>query len=291
MKEISVGDLFSGIGGFSLGLERAGMKTKWFVENNEFCQKVLTKHWPDVPKYGDIRNVGKENLETVDLICGGFPCQPHSLNGKRKGEEDKRNLWPQFARVVHELRPRWVVAENVRGSISSILFRQLETFYDEGYKAWPLLLRAGDFGASHERARLFVIARKIAIFPDEYIIPEWADEWETYVDCPECMSDFGNCWHAGVMSWFDRDEEENSYFEGFGMEGVRAERIKISQPLDKEVLSVRNSDGQWKVEPDVRRVDDGVPDRMDRLKSLGNAVVPQVAEFIGRMIIELDNAP
>lgn len=102
---ITFGSLFSGIGGFDLGLERAGMVCKWQVENNEFCQKVLTKHWPNVSRFGDIKNVTKEQLEPVDLICGGFPCQPFSQAGKQRGKADDRYLWPEMLRVIRELKP------------------------------------------------------------------------------------------------------------------------------------------------------------------------------------------
>ena len=107
---ITVGSLFAGIGGLELGLERAGMETKWQVEIDPFCQKVLAKHWPEVTKYEDIREVGEHNLEPVDLICGGFPCQPHSLAGKRNASEDERDLWGEMFSVICEIKPRWVLA-------------------------------------------------------------------------------------------------------------------------------------------------------------------------------------
>ena len=112
------GSLFAGIGGIDLGLERASWECRWQVEIDPFCQKVLAKHWPDVRRYGDVRDCGKHNLETVDLIAGGFPCQPYSLAGKRGGESDDRNLWPEYRRIVAELRPAWVLAENVPGIIN-----------------------------------------------------------------------------------------------------------------------------------------------------------------------------
>src|SRR3990172_13197899 len=105
-ETLTVGSLFAGIGGFDLGLERAGFQIKWQVEKDEWCKKILEKHWPGVRRYKDIHEVGAHNLEAVDLICGGFPCQPFSIAGKRKGEEDDRHLWPEMLRVISELKPR-----------------------------------------------------------------------------------------------------------------------------------------------------------------------------------------
>jgi DNA (cytosine-5)-methyltransferase 1 len=115
---LTFGSLFAGIGGFDLGLERAGLVCQWQVEIDPFCRKVLEKHWPQVKRYDDVRTVGAGTLEAVDLVCGGFPCQPHSLAGRRQGSADERDLWPEFARVIRELGPRWVLAENVPGLLS-----------------------------------------------------------------------------------------------------------------------------------------------------------------------------
>lgn len=115
---MNVGSLFSGIGGFDLGLERAGMTVKWQVENDPYCNRVLAKHWPDVTRYGDIKTIDWSEVEHVDLICGGFPCQPVSLAGKRQAQADERWLWPEFARAVCALRPRYVLVENVPGLLS-----------------------------------------------------------------------------------------------------------------------------------------------------------------------------
>ena len=117
---MTVGSLFSGIGGMDLGLERAGMRIKWMVEVDDFCTKVLTKHWPDVPKFGDIRNVGKRELETVDLVAGGFPCQDISYAGVQGRERklfkgDLSSLFFEFARIAKELQPTWLIIENTNG--------------------------------------------------------------------------------------------------------------------------------------------------------------------------------
>src|SRR3990172_3735236 len=155
---ITVGSLFSGIGGFDLGLERAGFKIKWQVEINEWCQKILTKHWPNVSKYRDIRGVGIHNLETVDLICGGFPCQPFSTAGKRKGKEDDRHLWPEMLRVISELQPRWVIGENVAGFVSMGLDDCISDLENQGYEVQTFIIPACALNAPHRRDRVWIVA-------------------------------------------------------------------------------------------------------------------------------------
>ena len=152
------GSLFSGIGGFDLGLERAGMECAWQVEIDEYCLKVLEKHWPSVSRYTDIRECGRDNLEPVDLICGGFPCQPYSVAGKRRGAEDDRNLWPEFLRIVRELRPAWVVGENVPGIVPMYLDEVLSDLEGEAYTCWTFNIPACAFDAPHRRERIWIVA-------------------------------------------------------------------------------------------------------------------------------------
>ena len=141
VEQLTVGSLFSGIGGFDLGLERAGMRVVWQVENDAYCRKVLAKHWPDVPCYEDIHDCGAHNLEEVDVICGGFPCQPVSVAGKQLAQDDERWLWPEFARLVGELRPRHVFVENVPGILVRGLGDVLGDLAALGYDAeWGLSL-------------------------------------------------------------------------------------------------------------------------------------------------------
>lgn len=152
------GSLFAGIGGFDLGLERSGMRCEWQVEIDEFCNKVLEKHWRDVPRFGDIRECGKRNLAPVDVICGGFPCQPFSVAGKRRGKEDDRHLWPEMLRVISELKPTWVIGENVSGFINmglDVAFADLEA---EGYEVEAIVLPACGVNAPHQRYRVFIVA-------------------------------------------------------------------------------------------------------------------------------------
>lgn len=231
---ITVGSLFSGIGGLELGLERAGMEVRWQVENDDYASRVLAKHWPDVARYADVRDVGAHNLEPVDLICGGFPCQDVSLAGQRAGLEGQRStLWSEFARCIRELRPRWVLAENVPGLLSSDSGRFfgaiLRDLAAAGYDAEWQSIPAAWVGAPHLRWRVLLVAS-----PDDCRKP--------------VLSINGKQW-----GW----------------------------------LQARHQREGWLLrEPAMGRMDARIPYRMDRLRCLGNAVVPQVAEWVGRMIVE-----
>jgi DNA (cytosine-5)-methyltransferase 1 len=266
------GSLFAGIGGFDLGFERAGMECAWQVEIDEYCNKVLAKHWPEVKRYGDIRTVGEHNLEPVDLICGGFPCQPYSVAGKRKGAEDDRNLWPEYLRIVRELRPTWVVGENVPGIVPMYLDQVLSDLEGEAYTCWTFNIPACAFDAPHRRERIFVVAYR------------------------ERM---------GREAWFSKAvQSQKQEPKRQGADNLRQAQpgagdvaYTTEQRLEGQITTRINGREQglltecswWTTEPRVGRVADGVPARVDRLRALRNAVVPQVAEFIGRRIMEVEN--
>jgi DNA (cytosine-5)-methyltransferase 1 len=263
------GSLFAGIGGFDLGLERAGMSCAWQVEIDPFCQKILAKHWPHVPKFGDIRNVKKETLEPVDLICGGFPCQPHSLAGKRKGSADDRDLWPEYRRLIDELRPRWVIGENVPGIRTTILDQVLSDLENLNYSTGALIIPACAFDAPHRRERVFVLAHSIG----------------------ERCGGRGNGDEAGNDGPVQIERPRSRDEQGILADAERT-GLEVGNWIRKQSRQTRSSafvGSWWKVEPPVGRVVDGVPGRVDRIRSLGNAVVPQVVEFIGRYIVEVEN--
>lgn len=226
---MTLGSLFSGIGGFDLGLERAGFRVRWQVEIDPWCRRVLAKHWPDVTRYSDVHTVGAQELERVDCICGGFPCQPVSVAGRQQGERDARWLWPQFARIVRTLRPRVVIVENVPGLFVRGFGRIVGDLAECGYDAEWDCVPAAVVGAPHLRSRVFLVAYATG----------------ARLQVGERIFDGGSWAHAAASphQW-------------------------------------------WAVESAVDRVADGVSGRVDRLKGLGNAVVPQVAELIGRRVLE-----
>jgi DNA (cytosine-5)-methyltransferase 1 len=231
---------FAGIGGFDLGLERAGHKCVAQVEIDPFCLKVLTKHWPNVPKFGDIRELTGKELPEADLWCGGFPCTNISNAGNMEGitgEESK--LWFDFSRLFRVARPRFVVVENVAAILHRGMGDVLADLAASGYDAHWFVLPAGAFGAPHFRSRLFIIAQSKLAIP--------------YPDTRPC----------GFEDW--------RAFGGFGYQGDRHQEWDIYRQG---------------CQPGVPRVAYGVPDRMDRHKCCANAVVPQVAEYVGRLLNE-----
>lgn len=253
-SQLSFGSLFSGIGGFDLGLERAGWECKWQVENDKFCREILNRHWPDVPKFGDITTIDFSGLGRVDLVCGGFPCQPWSKAGPQHGSSDSRNLWPETISTIRAVRPRYVLLENVPQLLRHDYFGTiLGDLAQEGYDAEWDVLSAWDFGAVHVRKRLFIIAypigdRRQSILPDS--LPE-------------------------------RETVSNKQWDSARETGSQ-QRL---EPWLIEALSLYN----WGMaDADFRGMDDGVPGWMDRYKALGNAVTVPVAEWIGRRIKAYD---
>ena len=231
---LTVGSLFAGIGGLDLGLERAGMVVKWQVEIDPWCQRVLAKHWPDISRFGDVRECGAHNLEPVDLICGGFPCQDISAAGRRIGISGARSgLWREYARIIGEIRPRFVLVENVADLRSRGLGVVLEDLAACGYDAEWDCLPAAAFGAPHRRDMAFVVAYAAS---QQFQEPQTGDGREVLTG--------------------------------------RATQIRRCE--------------HWHREPGIRRVVDGIPAGVDRLRGLGNAVVPQVAEWVGKRIVEAD---
>jgi len=152
-------DLFSGIGGFSLAASWTGqIETVSFCEIEPYCQKVLNKHWPDVPIYPDIKELKGEDIGPVDIVCGGFPCQPFSCAGKRRGKEDDRHLWPEMFRVIQETKPTWVVGENVAGFRNMALDDALADLEGERYEVQTFIIPALSVGAPHLRERIWIMA-------------------------------------------------------------------------------------------------------------------------------------
>jgi DNA (cytosine-5)-methyltransferase 1 len=271
-------DLFSGIGGFSLGLERAGpFRTVAFCERDKFCQAVLRKHWPGTPIYDDVRTIPTDELGTIDVICGGFPCQPWSVAGQQRGAEDDRDLWPVMASLIEKLRPRWVVGENVRGFVKEPLGlqRSLSDLESIGYEVAPFVIPACAVDAPHRRDRVWIVAHSAQFQCNG---GEYYGENDTPRRVQRQLGGGGGAddvAHADDARLQGRQETGNAG-------GKRARG-------DEHAQRCGNDQGPtWLPEPDVGRVANGVPRRVDRLKSLGNAVVPQVVEQIGRAIMEAE---
>lgn len=297
---LTVGSLFSGIGGLDLGLERAGMSVKWQVEIDDYCNRVLAKHWPDVARFRDVRDVGAHNLEAVDLICGGFPCQDVSLAGQRAGLEGKRStLWSEFARIIGELRPRWVLAENVPGLLSSddgrFFGNVLRDLAACGYDAEWDCIPAAAVGAPHRRDRVFIIAHANGCQQGRGQQSERSQAGRN-ADAPghgtegAMADDQGNRWGARWPRGFAPGNTHESEPDGALQVSAHADEPELAFGQDASQLwqfAATTGDRQWAIEPNVGRVVDGTPSRVDQLRCLGNAVVPQVAEWIGRRIVEV----
>jgi DNA (cytosine-5)-methyltransferase 1 len=261
---LSIGSLFSGIGGLELGLERAipCAHTAWQVEIDPFCRSILAKHWPETPRHEDVRAVGAGVLSVVDLVCGGFPCQDVSSAGARRGlAGPKSGLWREYARIVGELRPRFVIVENVTSGKKLWLPTVREDLAALGYRTRAFALSAADVGAPHLRRRVFVLA---TTDPDGIVLRVEPGRGERADGRGAALA--GVDGQGGRARHADRDRESTG--EVAGLQGVAARA------------------SAWSVAPELRGVADGIPARVDRLKALGNAVVPQCAEVIGRIIAE-----
>ena len=273
------GSLFAGIGGIDLGLERAGWECRWQVEWDPYCQHVLAHHWPDVPRYGDIAGVDWAAVPPVDLIAGGFPCQPWSMAGKRRGTEDDRWLWPEIERTIRELRPRYVLVENVpgllagRGGMGAVLGGLAALGYDA---EWDVISAAA-VGAPHLRERVWIVAYANSQEPESG--PLGASLTARVGQGGFGRRRLGNGSGAALVA-----DAHQPGSQGHG-------RLDRQWDGSGEWAAGESSGAVndfWRVEPDVGRVAHGVPARVDRLRALGNAVVPQVVEAIGRRLLTLD---
>jgi len=354
-------DLFSGIGGFSLGLERAGMRTIAFCEIDPYCRKVLAKHWPGIPCYDDVTTLTVERLAAdgiielvanadqqqsqlatragraqrgaqngqrqllignagVDVICGGFPCQDISTAGKGAGITGERSgLWKEYARIIGEVRPRYAIIENV----SALLHRGIgDVLYDLsalGYDAEWHCIPASAVGAPHRRDRVWIIASDPRCLGRPATEPENPrtdrtprSEWREQADGSAGYGDVADADQPRLEGWLraglrqcageraawaggaSMADAPCELLNGSGTAGPRRRRQPSdgggdvsdadSEPPGRPAVAWGER-GHWLAEPDVGRVADGVPARVDRLRSLGNAVVPQIPEIIGRAIM------
>ena len=294
MSELTHLSLFSGIGGLDLAAEWAGFRTVGQCEWADYPRAVLEKHWPGLPRWRDIRTLTKESfyeqtgLETVTVLSGGFPCQPFSTAGKRRGKEDDRYLWPEMLRVISEIRPRWVVGENVAGIISLAIDQVLSDLERVGYTCQAVIIPACAVDAPHRRDRCAILAHSNSQGlqgSKQHGTPDQGGE-EPHRPTGECGSAMADAYPDGC-SWFGIPSSERRHgnpqhlvvSESCHVPNTNDQRLQVSgheprfqavQPKDGIKFS-----GWWPTEPPVGRVAHGIPKRVDRLRCLGNAVVPQ----------------
>ena len=321
-------DLFSGIGGFALAANWAGFQTVGFCEIESYCRQVLKKHWPEVPIHNDVRELDGSDYGAIDLITGGYPCQPFSLAGNRKGHNDHRHLWPEMLRVITQARPTWVVAENVVGHITMGLDQVLADLESEGYSARPVVIPACAIDAPHRRDRVWIIAHtnpsdsrqgggeqskgeEPGGIRQGVLADAISGERNSGPKHPrrEERRDVGQRGEAArtmanTQSQHDRgcnacqigrqkSQSGNSCSEDT-MANTNTTRPQERQTLPRDQIQTgptlereaAQRAGWWPTEPGVGRVANGIPRRVDRIKGLGNAIVPQVAFQILKAIAD-----
>ena len=289
MKKLKVLDLFSGLGGFSLGLERTGhFETVAFCDNNKFSKAILNKHWKGIKIYDDVRAITKENfetdgIETPDIITGGFPCQPFSVAGKQKGTDDDRHLWPEMFRIIKVFQPKFVIGENVPGIVNiqdGVVFETVCTDLEsQGYEVQPFNIPAAAVGAPHQRKRIWIIANLADTNSERS--QRYGKEYKLRENSQKIK--------ASRSSTSKRDQTDVANTEsslGNDVQTITGTSKSKTQEVSRNGSSVRGESSWWHTEPNVGRVAHGVSGRVYRLKGLGNSIVPQIAEEIGRAIIK-----
>ena len=301
--------LFSGIGGLDLAAEMAGIQTVGQCEWADYQTQILEKHWPNVPRWRDIRTLTAESfyektgLRTVDIVSGGFPCQPFSLAGKRVGKDDDRYLWPEMLRIIREIRPAWVIGENVPGIVNMALDTVLSDLENEGYSAQAFLIPACGVDAPHKRERCCILA---------YSVNRSSTVWwngklsDTSADAGE-----GNDNGRGTEGTFKRERRTDESGTDRMADGISESIHRIDS--NSEIMRIQGSETEqiyrggvlqtsangtsgmqspwqnWMDEPRIPRVVDGIPNRVDRVKSLGNAVVPQQFYIFFKLIADIES--
>ena len=307
-------DLFSGIGGFALASNFAGYDTRVFCEQDDYCTGVLNRHWPSVPVIRDIREFDGSKWRGADLLTGGFPCQPFSQAGKQGGTSDDRHLWPEMFRIIKEARPRWILAENVAGIIKMALDDVLSQLEGEGYTTGAIVIPACSLNAPHRRDRVWIMAHA-RVTPwercdccDDYLCNihgchafecrcpgiEWWEEQgiSPYDDVADAVIERLEGHTGDGSDWKEPGRDNSPTIRPTSKTGL-SEQSNPNQPWPTEPGMGLLADGfpaglvgggWWDTEPDIPRVATGVKDRRRKLMALGNAIVPQVAYEIIRLM-------
>lgn len=292
--------LFSGIGGIDLAAQWAGIETVAFCEIDPYCQKVLKKHWPDVPIYSDIKELRGEDIGTVDIVAGGFPCQPFSVAGKQRSKEDDRYLWPEMFRIIQETKPTWVVGENVPGIINLALDQVLSELESTGYETITFNIPACGVNAPHRRARIFIVGysehngqsaiKKLR--SNEATSNKWGQEEQ------KKTRELARANRPTNVPSLRRSKEGSQQDVANTRCKLWKSRNATEMGTDKRKWTHSNihnkssskgyRTGQWKSEPNVGRVANGISRRVDKLRGLGNAVVPQQIYPIFKAIAKIE---
>ena len=273
-------DLFSGIGGFALAARWNNIQTVGFVEYEDYPRRVLSKQFPGVPLFGDIRDFDATPFQGVDLLTAGIPCQPFSRAGKQRGQEDDRWLWSEMRRVVIEAQPTYLIIENVAGFIDLALDTVCADLEAEDYATGTVVLGAASVNAPHRRQRIWCLAKRLGNpngerFQEQQVCVQQGRQDQTRAEVTGSGPDVA---HSSIH----------------GTQGLRTSGIEESHPHAGQEVSLcsyeRIGPSYWETEPVVGRVVDGLSNRVDRLKGLGNAIVPQVAYEIIRCMKEIDES-
>jgi DNA (cytosine-5)-methyltransferase 1 len=348
--KLRVLDLFSGIGGFSLGLERAGFETVAFCEIDKFCQRILKKNWSHIPILHNIQNVnyfdgvlsdsdGSFPIGGIDLICGGFPCQPFSVAGRKKGTEDDRDLWPEMFRIIKQVKPSWIIGENVANFTNMAFTRTKIDLESQGYIVQPFIIPACAIGAPHRRDRIWIVAysesvrcvrggenRNSKIYQGKICKDQqkngdtiWCETSTSSelcggvianIDSKRCGAGGGDWEERSVLSHKKRNATQkkskgNRWERGIGsfsnvianngserIQGIGQGSICRESAFSwcKDIRRVEDYFSRSDIpKPLICRGDDGFSERVDRLKALGNSVVPQIPEIIGKFILDFES--
>ncbi len=299
--ELTHFSLFTGIGGLDLAAEWAGFKTIGQCEWADYPTKILEKHWPNVQRWRDVKDVTAKSINKrigggrITVLSGGFPCQPHSIAGKRKGSTDERDLWPEFRRIISDTAPKWVLGENVSGIFTTddrrFFGRILSDLAEMGYFVGWATYGAVHVGARHKRNRVFIVAHTRCSLWQGSILSK-ADESKTAKKLANnrkresqpkrCVQNVrgrvGHCSENVFNPTSKRWEKGNNEAENAG-KGKAEWESWTADSFNRHI---------WELEPNVGRVANGVPNRVDRLKCLGNAVVPQQAFPIFKAIYDIE---
>ena len=303
-EKIKTLSLFAGIGGIDLGLEATGyFETVQFVEYDPYCQHILKRHWPDVPIWGDVKTFDPDSCGEIDCIVGGYPCQPFSVAGKQKGTQDDRHLWPRMFEIIKHKRPSLILCENVSGHIVLGLDEVLLDLEGEGYSTRAFVIPASAVDANHKRERVWIVAYSRCFSEGSKKKSKWASG-----NTSRCSSRT----HARSKSLYEKTNVANTDSEARGNTKGSGEAKRELQPQEQEGSTMGSevtgcgglrgeSEGSierrlggvvdgvpsWLDEPDIPRVTTNQTGRVQRLKMLGNAVVPQVVYQLGLAMKEL----